>query len=75
MGIMSGTVRPVLAGALVEIQRFEDGDWSTVSQTYTDERGAFSLDLDLVPGTYRARVEPEQGLAEGISPALEVTAT
>lgn len=74
-GVLSGTVRPVLVGALVEIQRFEDGDWSTVSQTYTDERGAFSLELDLVPGTYRARVEPSPGLAEGISPALEVAAT
>jgi len=74
-GVLSGTVRPVLAGALVEIQRFEDGDWLTASQTYTDERGSFSLELELVPGTYRAWVAPAQGFVEGISSELEVGAT
>lgn len=74
-GVLSGTVRPVLLGALVEIQRLEDGDWVAVGQTYTDDRGAFSLELELVPGTYRAWVAPGQGLAEGISPEREVAAT
>ncbi len=74
-GTLTGSVRPALAGALVEIQRFEDGDWPAASQAYTDERGAFTLELDLVPGIYRAWVAREQGFAEGISPELEVGAT
>lgn len=72
-GVLSGTVRPVLADALVEIQRLDEGEWAAVTQTYTDARGAFRIAFDLVPGTYRAWVAPEQGLAKGISPALEVT--
>jgi stage II sporulation protein D len=74
-GVLTGTVAPAVPAALVEIQQLQDdGGWAAVYQTYTDERGAFRARLELVPGAYRAWVAPEQGLAEGISPQLEIAA-
>ena len=74
-GALSGTARPLLPGALVEIQRLEGDQWLLVAEAVVGERSAFRAELDAAPGTYRARVAPAQGLAEGISPQLEVGAT
>jgi stage II sporulation protein D len=70
---LRGVARPVLAGAKVAIQRREDtGAWSTVSTAAVDEKGAFEAQLQLEPGTYRARFAPGRGFAVGFSPVLEV---
>lgn len=72
-GAIAGTVRPVLAGLPVAIQRRDDdGVWRPVAVVPVDARGAFRAELELVPGTYRARFAPGRGLAVGISPVLDV---
>jgi stage II sporulation protein D len=71
-GVLSGTVRPRLTGALVHVERQQGTGWVHVGETATDERGDFRLDVGLVPGVYRARVSATGGFAEGFSPLLTV---
>jgi stage II sporulation protein D len=53
-GVLSGAVRPRLSGAFVHIERQRGSTWTRVGQTTADESGAFRLEVDLVPGSYRA---------------------
>jgi len=69
---VSGQSRPVLAGAAVQVQRMGVNGWETVSSTTTDSRGVFSAQLDLSPGSYRARVVAGHGFAIGLSNTLMV---
>ncbi len=71
--VLTGTVRPRLAGAFVTIERQESGAWAAVGEAVVDESGAFRTELDLVPGSYRARVAPTDGFAEGVTAVLAVT--
>jgi SpoIID/LytB domain protein len=71
---VSGQVHPVLAGASVEIQRLDGSNWGTVATTSTDSNGAFSVALNLSPGSYRARATIGHGWAVGISQTLVVVA-
>ncbi len=73
-GALSGTTRPLLPGALVEIQRLEGDQWLLAAEAVVGERSAFRAEFGAAPGTYRARFAPAQGFAEGISPELEVGA-
>lgn len=68
---VAGSVRPVaLAGAMVELQRLEDGVWTTVGETAVDEKGAFVAPFDGAPGTYRARVPASPGFVAGLAPPV-----
>jgi stage II sporulation protein D len=71
---LRGTVRPVLRGAAVEIQRLSGGgSWQTVGRTTVDAQGDFVAALHVPPGSYRARVPvPGRGLVAGTSPTLVV---
>ena len=70
---LRGLVRPVLAGAPVEIQRQDDtGAWTTVATTNVDPNGDFDAVLTLSAGVYRARVAATKGLAAGTTPTLRV---
>jgi SpoIID/LytB domain protein len=69
---LSGLVRPVLPNALVEIQRLDGSDWSTVTSTRTDASSRFVASLDLRAGSYRARVSPGHGFVPGTTKPLEV---
>lgn len=72
---LRGTVRPVLPGVAVLIQRRgETGAWTRAAVAQVDEAGRFEVQLQLTPGTYRARVAPGRGLAVGFSPVLNVVA-
>jgi stage II sporulation protein D len=71
-GALTGTVRPRLAGALVQVERQQGTGWARVGQTTTDGGGGFRLQLDLVPGVYRARMPAIGDFAEGVSPVLDV---
>jgi stage II sporulation protein D len=75
-GEVTGTVRPVLAGAAVQIQRQDaaGGPWTTVATAALDSGGSFDVSLALAPGTYRARVPATRGYATGTSPTLSVGA-
>jgi stage II sporulation protein D len=72
---LRGTVRPALPGVPVVIQRRgETGAWTRVAVAQIDESGGFVAQLDLAPGTYRARVAAGRGFAVGFSPVLNVVA-
>jgi stage II sporulation protein D len=69
---VSGTVRPVLQGANVQVQRLDSGSWTTVTQTTVASDGSYGVTLNLSPGSYRARVTAGHGFAIGISDTLVV---
>jgi hypothetical protein len=70
---VTGLVKPVLAGAAVQVQRQGNaGSWTTVATTNVTSDGAFGASVDLRPGTYRARVIAGNGFAAGLSPVLTV---
>jgi stage II sporulation protein D len=70
---VSGLVKPFFSGVPVQIQRSaENGTWTTVAQATPAGDGSFQASVELVPGTYRARIAPGNGFAPGISPVLTV---
>jgi hypothetical protein len=69
---ISGVARPIVAGAKVEIQRLAGTSWRVVARAALDERGQFEARVELVAGTYRARVIPGRGLVPGFSPEVKV---
>ena len=70
---LRGTVRPVIIGAAVEIQRQNGRVWGTVGRATVAEDGSFAAPMHVPPGSYRARVpSPGRGLAAGTSTALVV---
>jgi SpoIID/LytB domain protein len=68
-----GYMRPVISGANVAIQRQQGTTWTTVATAAVDDAGSFDAQLQLVAGTYRARVAPGHGLVAGVSPVLLVS--
>ena len=72
-GVLAGTVRPKLAGAVISIERMSGSSWIPVGQSSVDGTGAFRVALTLVPGSYRARISATAGFAAGVSPVLQVT--
>jgi stage II sporulation protein D len=72
-GVLSGTLRPRLSGAVVSVERQQGSNWVRVGETATDDAGAFRVAVDRVPGVYRARVSAVGEFAEGVSPSLTVT--
>jgi SpoIID/LytB domain protein len=70
-GTATGTTKPVVAAAPVQLQWSADGatGWQTVASSTTDDTGAFSLSAASpeTVGGYRVRVAPGHGLAPGLS--------
>jgi SpoIID/LytB domain protein len=69
---LRGLVRPVLAGARVDVQRLDGAAWRTVTRVQVDERGDFAAPLQLASGSYRARVIPGRGFVPGTTRVLQV---
>lgn len=71
---LRGLVRPVLAGARVEIQRLNTvtAVWTPVATATIDSKGNFQASFTLTSGDYRARVLPARGFAAGTSAVLQV---
>ena len=69
---VSGSVRPVVESAAVQLQRQTGTTWTTVSSTVTDAGGDWSFSGAPAAGTYRVRCAPGQGLAPGVSATLLV---
>jgi stage II sporulation protein D len=70
---LTGTVRPVLNGSAVEIQRLNGQSWQVVGRTTIDALGGFTARLPVTPGSYRARITaPGRGLVAGTSPTLVI---
>ena len=68
---VSGTVKPLEPGSTIELQLESEGAWTTVGTATTGVEGEYTLVLDQ-PGSYRARVAPAQGFAEGLSGQIEL---
>jgi stage II sporulation protein D len=73
LGVLTGTIRPKLLGAVVSLERRDGMSWLAVGQATVDVTGAFRAELTLPPGSYRARISATQGLAAGVSPTLVIT--
>ncbi|MDQ2910612.1 MAG: SpoIID/LytB domain-containing protein [Actinomycetota bacterium] len=71
---LSGLVRPLLPNAAVQLQRLSGSVWTTVARTTVQSDGTFTGDVELTPGTYRARVVAGKGFAIGLSKVLTVVA-
>src|SRR5215470_3107535 len=72
---VTGLVKPLFPGLPVQVQRQgTNGAWTTVAQATLAADGSFQASVNLVPGTYRARIAPGQGFAPGLSPVLTVVA-
>jgi hypothetical protein len=70
---LGGTVKPVLAGVSVAIEREDEtGGWIETARALVDANGEFAAAFDLEPGTYRARIAPARGFAAAVSPVLRV---
>jgi stage II sporulation protein D len=70
---LRGSVKPLLAGAGVEIQRLNGRTWGTVGRATVDGRGDFIASIYVPPGSYRALVPaPGRGLVAGTSSTLVV---
>ena len=69
---LSGRVRPLAPGSAVELQVEQAADvWATVAEATTGADGSFTASLP-EPGTYRARVAPTGGFAQGLSGRIVV---
>ena len=74
LGVVQGTVTPVLSGAIVLVQRLQGLRWTTIAKPLVDAEGAYTTEqLELSPGAYRARVAPSPGYAAGVSRTLSVS--
>ena len=70
---LSGTVRPALAGTTVQIERLTGQSWRIVGRATVDAAGAFTAQVDVTPGSYRARIPaPGRGLVAGTSSTLVI---
>ena len=69
---LRGTVRPLVAGATVQVQRLVGSTWKTVAWERVDAKGNFVAQLRVLQADYRARVVAGRGFAPGISPVLRV---
>ena len=74
-GVLGGTVKPKLPGAVVAVERRKGSTWALVGEVVVDGAGTFTLEFDApVPvGSYRARSTASGGLAAGISPVVQVS--
>ncbi|MBX5474283.1 MAG: SpoIID/LytB domain-containing protein [Thermoleophilia bacterium] len=73
---LSGTERPALPGAPVQIQQQSTSGspaWKTIARGTVDASGAFTVPVPLAPGTYRAVVSPGHGYWPGTSAPVTVT--
>jgi stage II sporulation protein D len=69
---LQGTLRPLAAGAPVQLQQKGDSGWTTLSASATDASSAWSFGGALGAGTYRVRAAPGHGVAAGISAPFTV---
>ena len=70
---VQGTLRPVAAGAPVQLQqRQDDGTWKTLGSATADSTSAWSFASRLATGTYRVRAAPGHGVAAGLSAPFTV---
>ena len=68
----SGTIKPALTGANVQLQQQTSGTWATIASGVTAAGGAWSFAQPFAAGTYRVRCAPGHSLAVGLSTNFQV---
>ncbi len=68
---ISGSERPAVAGAPVQLQKQAGALWTTISSTVTAAGGTLAFNGTIQPGSYRVRCAPP-GLAAGVSATVQV---
>ena len=73
-GSLRGTIRPVLPGKTIRLQRrTSSGGWRTVDTAVVNADGIWRAVFNVRPGVYRAYIaSPGAGLVPGASPTLTV---
>lgn len=76
-GSLRGTIRPVLPGKTVQLQRRTSaGAWRAVAAAVVNASGIWRASFNVRPGVYRAFVPaPGRGYVPGASPTLTVVAS
>jgi stage II sporulation protein D len=69
---LTGSVKPALAGAAVDLQRQDGTLWTSIGSAALAADGSFSAPMALEPGSYRAVVAAGGGLVAGVSPVVLV---
>ncbi|MGH3071691.1 MAG: SpoIID/LytB domain-containing protein [Gaiellaceae bacterium] len=68
---VSGTVKPLAPGTVVQLQLGTELTWRTVAQTTTGAEGEYTVTAP-EPGSYRVRVAPAGGFAQGLSAQIDL---
>ena len=71
-GALVGRVVPAVGAKLVQVQRLEGAQWVPVGEALAEASGAYRAELELASGSYRVRVAPAAGYAQGLSAAIRV---
>jgi len=71
---VAGTVVPAQTAGAIRRERLEGEAWLPVPDAVAagDEAGAYRIDVPLASGSYRVRVAPAAGYAQGLSAVLRV---
>jgi len=72
LGALAGRIVPAATAKLVQVQRLEGERWVAAADAVADETGAYRAELELTTGSYRVRVAPAAGYAQGLSAAIRV---
>jgi hypothetical protein len=72
-GALTGTVRPMLAGAEVTVERLDGARWIPAGSATVAPDGSFTVLLELTSGSFRARLPATDGYSAGVSPVLDVS--
>lgn len=72
-GTLTGTVRPLLEGTTVTVERLDGARWSAVGSAIVAADGSFTVLFEPTSGSFRARVPATDGYSAGVSPVLDVS--
>ena len=74
-GSLRGTIRPVLTGKTIRLQRRTSSGWRTVDTAVVNADGIWRAVFNVTPGVYRAYIAtPGSGYVPGASPTVTVVA-
>jgi stage II sporulation protein D len=70
---VTGTVKPLAPGTTVELQQLTGQGWWTQVVSHTGVAGEFTFNPEVPAGTYRVRVAPTAGFAQGLSGQIDLS--
>jgi stage II sporulation protein D len=73
-GALAGVAIAAGEGQAIQVQRREDGRWTTVGTAVVRPGGSWTARFDVTPGVYRAYVAPGRGEPVATSPRVTIVA-